>query len=133
MNLKAKLGPLPRWVWLLLAAAVGYWLYRRHTSQAGSSAVATQSLVTSSQTPSEALGLVPSAGAPASIDMGTSWDCFDVLSHTYHSAISATAKANRQRLLGAMQAEGFRNYKREWWHFWLPLKRFSRGHDFPVE
>lgn len=65
MNLRRKVGPFPLWLLLLVAAAVAYYLYRRHTNQAGSNAVATQSLVTSSATPSEATGLVPSAGAPA--------------------------------------------------------------------
>lgn len=70
---------------------------------------------------------------PASIDMGTSWDCFDELSHTRHGAISAGAKANRLRLLRAMQSVGFRNYRREWWHYSISLKRFKKLHDFPVE
>ncbi len=71
--------------------------------------------------------------APASLNMGTNWDCFDVLSHTRHGEISATAKANRQRLVRAMLAKGFRNYKREWWHFSMPLRQYSRLRDFPVE
>jgi len=75
----------------------------------------------------------PPEAAPASLDMGTSWDCFDVLSHTRHGGISAAAKANRQHLLVAMQAEGFRNYKREWWHFSMPLRGYTRMRDFPVK
>lgn len=75
----------------------------------------------------------PSAPTPANIDMGTAWDCFDVKSHTYHGGISAKAKANRKRLLKAMQAEGFRNYRREWWHFSMSLGQFKRAYDFPVE
>ena len=75
----------------------------------------------------------PREAAPASLDMGTSWDCFDVRSHTHHAGIPATAMANRQRLLRAMRAQGFRNYKREWWHFSLPLRGFVRMHDFLVE
>lgn len=70
---------------------------------------------------------------PASVNMGTSWDCFDKRSHTYHPAISTEAKANRKRLLQAMRAEGFRNYRREWWHYWIALRRFQRLHDFPIE
>ena len=71
--------------------------------------------------------------APASLNMGTNWDCFDVLSHTYHGGISAAARVNRQRLLRAMRAEGFRNYKREWWHFSMSLRQYTRLRDFPVE
>ncbi|MGI9477175.1 MAG: M15 family metallopeptidase [Hyphomicrobiaceae bacterium] len=75
----------------------------------------------------------PTEPAPVSLDMGTSWDCFDVRSHTYNAGISATAKANRQRLLRAMRAQGFRNYKREWWHFSMPLRGYMRMRNFPVE
>ena len=66
------------------------------------------------------------------VDMGTSWDCFDVRSHTFFAGIPKVAKANRLRLLTAMQAEGFRNYRREWWHFSMPLRRFRKARDFPV-
>lgn len=79
---------------------------------------------------------IPQASADrpaASVDMGTAWDCFDVLSHTHHDAISGKAKNNRARLLSAMRAEGFRNYAREWWHFSLPVAGFSRAHDFSVD
>lgn len=68
-----------------------------------------------------------------SLDMGTSWDCFDVLSHTYNPRIPAAARTNRDRLLRAMAAQGFRNYRREWWHFWIDLEQFTRHRDFPVE
>lgn len=71
--------------------------------------------------------------APASLDMGTSWDCFDVKSHTRHRQITREAWANRRRLLGAMNAQGFRNYKREWWHFSMSLRQFTRLRSFPVE
>jgi D-alanyl-D-alanine dipeptidase len=36
---------------------------------------------------------------------------------TRHAQLSATAKANRLLLAQAMQAEGFVNYAREWWHY----------------
>lgn len=71
--------------------------------------------------------------APASLDMGTSWDCFDVKSHTYHRRLTREAWANRRRLLRAMNAQGFRNYKREWWHFSMSLRQFTRLRSFPVE
>lgn len=68
-----------------------------------------------------------------SIDMGTSWDCFDVLSHTRHRAVPPNSMANRRRLLSAMQSQGFRNYSREWWHFSMRVRGFYRIHDFPVK
>lgn len=67
------------------------------------------------------------------VDMGTSWDCFDVRSHTRNRAIPDEAKRNRNILVSAMRAEGFRNYSREWWHFSMPLRRFQRARNFPVE
>lgn len=36
---------------------------------------------------------------------------------TRHDKLSATAQANRLLLAEAMQAEGFVNYAREWWHY----------------
>ena len=67
-----------------------------------------------------------------SLDMGTGYDCFDVMSHTGSSAITAEQKQRRAILLTAMASRGFRNYRREWWHF-----TYSRGgprsaYDFPV-
>jgi D-alanyl-D-alanine dipeptidase len=71
------------------------------------------------------------AGTP--LDMGTSWDCFDTLSHTRNPDISSGAKRNRALLLRVMTAEGFHNYEREWWHFSLPVQGFDRAMDFIVE
>jgi D-alanyl-D-alanine dipeptidase len=51
------------------------------------------------------------------VDMGTGFDCFDERAHTDSTQISATAKANRQRLTRAMEKEGFSGYSAEWWHF----------------
>jgi D-alanyl-D-alanine dipeptidase len=49
--------------------------------------------------------------------MGTGYDCFDVMSHTASGAISAEQRRRRAVLVTAMAARGFRNYRREWWHF----------------
>lgn len=54
------------------------------------------------------------------LDMGTDFDFFDPLAHTDDPRISAVQRANRQRLLEAMAAEGFVNYPQEWWHYSLP-------------
>ncbi|ALO46669.1 M15 family metallopeptidase [Pseudohongiella spirulinae] len=68
-----------------------------------------------------------------SIDMGTSYDCFDVLSHTAHPAISAQAMANRLLLKELMEAAGFENYENEWWHYTLQDEPFpDTFFDFPV-
>lgn len=51
------------------------------------------------------------------LDMGTSFDCFDVKSHTANTSISPVQAESRRTLLDAMRRHGFTNYKREWWHF----------------
>jgi D-alanyl-D-alanine dipeptidase len=65
--------------------------------------------------------------------MGTSWDCFDSLSHTQHPGVTSEAKNNRRLLTRVMAAEGFENYEKEWWHFSMPLEGFTKLHDFVVD
>jgi zinc D-Ala-D-Ala dipeptidase len=54
------------------------------------------------------------------LDMGTAWDCFDTDSATAAPGLGQEARGNRAMLTKAMTAEGFRNYRREWWHFEFP-------------
>jgi D-alanyl-D-alanine dipeptidase len=54
------------------------------------------------------------------LDMGTDFDFFDPIAHTDDPRIGPAQRANRQRLLRAMAAEGFVNYPQEWWHYSLP-------------
>jgi D-alanyl-D-alanine dipeptidase len=54
-----------------------------------------------------------------SIDMGTSFDCFDELSHTANINIGRQQKINRLLLKSLMEKHGFRHYDKEWWHFTL--------------
>jgi D-alanyl-D-alanine dipeptidase len=49
------------------------------------------------------------------LPMGTRFDAFTAKSHTANAA--GTARKNRLILKRAMEAEGFRNYRREWWHY----------------
>jgi D-alanyl-D-alanine dipeptidase len=53
-----------------------------------------------------------------SLPMGTRFDAFTTSSHTANA--SGTALRNRLTLKRAMEAEGFRNYRREWWHYDFP-------------
>lgn len=60
----------------------------------------------------------------AELEMGTPYDTFSEAAHTANAA--GEVLENRMRLLRAMEAEGFRNYEKEWWHFshageWEPL------------
>ncbi len=49
------------------------------------------------------------------VDMGTPFDTFSEAAHT----LNATGDVLRHRmiLVRAMEAEGFENYEKEWWHF----------------
>jgi D-alanyl-D-alanine dipeptidase len=66
-----------------------------------------------------------------SIDMGTGYDCLDVVAHTRAAAISAEQRKWRQTLVAAMARQGFANYFREWWHFSLPGAG-GTAFDFPI-
>jgi D-alanyl-D-alanine dipeptidase len=67
------------------------------------------------------------------LDMGTSFDCFDSLSHTANAAVGAAAQRHRQLLTTLMADAGFTNYWREWWHFSYAGKPLPRVyHDFPI-
>ncbi|HEX8395638.1 MAG TPA: M15 family metallopeptidase [Longimicrobium sp.] len=52
------------------------------------------------------------------VDMGTPYDTFSEAAHTANAM--GTVAANRRRLVQAMEAEGFQNYDKEWWHFRMP-------------
>jgi D-alanyl-D-alanine dipeptidase len=52
-----------------------------------------------------------------SIDMGTSFDCFDSKSHTGSNDVSAEHRKSRQILISALERHQFKNYAGEWWHF----------------
>jgi zinc D-Ala-D-Ala dipeptidase len=52
------------------------------------------------------------------LPMGTAYDEFSEAAHTDNA--SGRIRENRQLLLRAMEAEGWRNYEKEWWHFSLP-------------
>jgi D-alanyl-D-alanine dipeptidase len=49
------------------------------------------------------------------LDMGTPYDTFSEAAHTANA--TGAVRANRDRLVAAMNAEGFTNYEKEWWHF----------------
>ena len=52
------------------------------------------------------------------LSMGTAYDAFSSKSAT--TAVRGKPLRNRLRLKRAMEAEGFRNYRREWWHYDYP-------------
>ena len=71
-------------------------------------------------------------GDQGALDFGTTFDCFDPKSATRAPGIPALAAANRLALVKVMQAEGFSNYAREWWHFSFDRLGRATAADFPV-
>jgi D-alanyl-D-alanine dipeptidase len=68
----------------------------------------------------------------SSLDMGTSFDCFDERSRTNSAAITAEQHQHRMQLVAAMTRRGFRNYFREWWHFAFANSSSAPRYDFPI-
>src|ERR1700735_4994828 len=66
------------------------------------------------------------------IDLGTGYDCLDVMGNTSNPSVGEAALRNRQLLKSTMARAGFRPYAREWWHFELINEPFSQGFDFEV-
>lgn len=52
-----------------------------------------------------------------SLDMGTGFDCLDVLAHTECPSVGQDARRNRLLLRQVMRRYGLINYPKEWWHF----------------
>jgi zinc D-Ala-D-Ala dipeptidase len=73
-----------------------------------------------------------SARAPeGSIDMGTGYDCTDVMANTAARSINPAQRRWRNALVSAMAKQGFVNYSKEWWHFSLPGSA-GPAYDFPI-
>jgi zinc D-Ala-D-Ala dipeptidase len=66
-----------------------------------------------------------------SVNMGTSYDCFDTRSHTLNSR--GRVRENRLLLRDTLDEVGFDDYANEWWHFTLRDERYpDRYFDFAV-
>ncbi len=63
------------------------------------------------------------------LDMGTPFDTFSEAAHTANA--EGRVRVYRTMLVRAMEAEGFRNYEREWWHFSFPIEE-PVAFDVPV-
>ena len=66
------------------------------------------------------------------VDMGGRHDLLDPTSATDSPAVTPTQRANRHRLRQAMQAAGFANYSKEWWHYRLTNSEPWIAYDFPI-
>ncbi|MFJ6727011.1 M15 family metallopeptidase [Streptomyces sp. NPDC091281] len=68
-----------------------------------------------------------------SVDMGTGYDCFDLLSHTLDPRVQGAARAHRLLLKRTLEHVGFVNLAQEWWHYTLADEPHPDTYfDFPV-
>jgi D-alanyl-D-alanine dipeptidase len=68
------------------------------------------------------------------IDMGTGYDCFDTLAHTLDPRVQGVQLKNRLSLKDGLEAQGFENYDKEWWHFTFKPETYpDTFFDFVVE
>lgn len=74
----------------------------------------------------------PDRAIDDSVDMGTSFDCFDSMSATSSASINSAQRNWRERLRFAMERRGFRNYEGEWWHFTYVSPTSARSFDVPI-
>jgi zinc D-Ala-D-Ala dipeptidase len=77
-------------------------------------------------------GPVATRAPEGSLDMGTGYDCLDVMSYTRSPAVNAEERARRALLVDAMARRGFVNYFREWWHFAFSRTGPTGYYDFPI-
>ena len=69
-----------------------------------------------------------------SLDMGTTFDCFDERAHPADRGTPAGARRNRLLLRAVMEKHGFVPYEQEWWHFTLAGEPFPKtAFDFEIQ
>lgn len=69
-----------------------------------------------------------------SLDMGTGFDCFNPLSHTFNNELSPQQRTNRMLLYSLMEKYGFKNLAEEWWHYTLISEPYPNTYfDFIIE
>lgn len=94
--------------------------------------------------PRQALGMTGGATAEisggdctapsgSSLDMGTSFDCFDPKANTASPLASPQERKWRELLKSFLEAAGFQNYAREWWHFSYAASKDKHRFDFPIK
>ena len=66
------------------------------------------------------------------LDMGGGFDFLDPSSATRYTGITPEQHANRMLLRNTMDRAGMRNYKREWWHYFLKERGHATRYDFPL-
>jgi len=72
---------------------------------------------------------VVEAATGRELDMGSPWDTLSEVSHTKNA--TGPALENRLLLKTAMEAEGWKAYWKEWWHFTYPPEGTPPTRDVP--
>ena len=87
-----------------------------------------------SRAPAPECRLIEGPQAPdLSLNMGTTFDCFDETAQATSAGVSAEASRNRLLLKMAMEKHGFVPYAQEWWHFTLAQEPFPKtAFDFEI-
>lgn len=68
------------------------------------------------------------------LDMGSSFDYFDEISHTDNLKVKKTQMENRLLLKELMEQFGFKNYAKEWWHYSFSKESYPDNYfDFDIE
>jgi len=68
------------------------------------------------------------------LNMGSSYDLFDEKSAINYEFVTKNQKALRLLLKRRMEAEGFKGYDNEWWHFTLENEPYPKTYfAFPIE
>ncbi len=69
-----------------------------------------------------------------SINMGTTFDCFDKSAHVFYSGLNQEQRNNRMLLRKLMTQNGFVPYSKEWWHFSLSNEPYPHTYfNFQVQ
>lgn len=66
------------------------------------------------------------------MDMGSSYDLFDPISHTFNNQIKPEQQSNRVSLKNVLEKYGFEYYELEWWHFSYKINENLEHLDFLV-
>ncbi len=66
------------------------------------------------------------------VDMGGHHDLLDPSSATNYAGITPQQQANRRLLCETMARAGFRNYSKEWWHYFLRDSEPWAAYGFPL-
>ncbi len=82
----------------------------------------------------EPVACTSAAPSDNSLDMGTSFDCFDPKANTAAPGLTPEQRQNRQMLLDVMSRHGFKNYPKEIWHYTFEPEPYpDTFFDFPIE